>query len=130
MKITDHLGYEIHLPTSGGKAGTGYNVTTNIQVRHESAIVKQFKFRTANADARKQALHKARQWIERKILDWENYPGTPIQAPLSCAGDYVISHWPTGFILTYRPPGKHVPMGKFDTLDKAKFKAMVHKINS
>ena len=37
MKIADYQGYEIHVPTSGGKAGKGHQKTSSIQV-HEPMI--------------------------------------------------------------------------------------------
>lgn len=70
-------------------------------------------------------------------LTWASYPGSEIQAPLHCAGAYVISErWCAGidwddaaqapvetrtgqFTLSYRPEGAHVPMGTFQTLDEA-----------
>jgi hypothetical protein len=42
--------FELHVPTSGGKAGAGRNLTSNVQVRKNCMIVKQFRFRT-NDDA-------------------------------------------------------------------------------
>jgi hypothetical protein len=60
-------------------------------------------------------------------LDWREHDGIPnIQAPLSVAGDYVISHRPEQFTLSYRPTGHHVPLGQFTTEQEAKDKAQRH----
>ncbi len=64
MKITDYKGFEIHLPDSGGKAGKGHNVTSTIQVRTGSCIVKQFRFEMASRESRLAAIAKARAWAE------------------------------------------------------------------
>lgn len=44
MKICDYKGFEIHIPTSGGKAGKNRNISSTIQLRKDGCIVKQFRF--------------------------------------------------------------------------------------
>jgi hypothetical protein len=58
MKYRTVGGYEIHLPTSGGKAGADLNKTSALQVRKDSCIVKQFKF-AVGGDGFRKALEKA-----------------------------------------------------------------------
>lgn len=65
MKIADYKGYEVHVPTSGGKAGTGCNQTSTVQVRLGCNIVKQFRFTVDSPDSRKTALRKARDFINK-----------------------------------------------------------------
>lgn len=64
MKLATYKGFEIHLPTSGGKAGFGLNKTGSIQVRRDGFIVKQFRFDARNALSRRDAMKKAQRWIE------------------------------------------------------------------
>lgn len=64
MKLYDYSGYELHRPTSGGKAGKGYNKTSTIQVRKGDCIVKQFKFELAIFMDKERAINKAKNWIE------------------------------------------------------------------
>lgn len=45
MKLCDFNGYEVHIPTSGGKAGKGKQSTTSIQLRKGNCILKQFRFK-------------------------------------------------------------------------------------
>lgn len=66
MKISDYKGYEIHLPTSGGKAGKGCAVTSNVQLRQGNCIVKQFQFVVANPESQKLAAQKARAWADKQ----------------------------------------------------------------
>lgn len=63
MKIANLQHYEIHLPTSGGKAGRGYAKTSTLQVRFDSCIVKQFRFVIGDARSRKLATKKVKQWV-------------------------------------------------------------------
>lgn len=49
----------------------------------------------------------------------EYIPATKISAARTLIGDYVISHWPHGYVVTYRPSGQHVPVGVFPTLTEA-----------
>jgi hypothetical protein len=60
-------------------------------------------------------------------LAWDTIPATDITCALTIAGDYVITHWPHGFTLSYRPPRKHEPMGTFGTLGEAKQVAERHQ---
>jgi hypothetical protein len=64
MKIATVCGYELHKPTSGGKAGKGRNKTSTIQVRSGTQILAQFRFSTASIFSQREALAKARQWCE------------------------------------------------------------------
>lgn len=63
MKVTDYKGYEVHLPTSGGKAGKGCNKTSTIQVRRGGCIQKQFRWTLGIAFDRQRAIEKAKAWI-------------------------------------------------------------------
>jgi hypothetical protein len=45
MLFTTVNGCELHIPTSGGKAGKGHNKTGSVQVRKGGQILKQFRFR-------------------------------------------------------------------------------------
>ena len=62
MKREHFYGYEIHLPTSGGKAGKHRERTSTIQVRRAGFIVKQFRYTVADADSRVKAMRKAREY--------------------------------------------------------------------
>lgn len=62
MKICDHNGYEMLLPTSGGKAGKGNQVTSSIQVRSGNAIKANFRFRLDNPASRSRAIQKAKDY--------------------------------------------------------------------
>jgi hypothetical protein len=58
-------------------------------------------------------------------LRWRRVPGqTGVQAPLSVAGDYVISHRTGAHVVSYRPPGKHLHIGTFKTAKAAKAAAL------
>lgn len=48
MKIESCYGYELHQPTSGGKAGKGNAKTSTIQVRRHSLVIKQFRYKVGN----------------------------------------------------------------------------------
>ena len=63
MKIAALNGYEVHLPTSGGKAGKGKAKSGSIQVRRDSCIVKQFRFRWADKASRLNAIRAARKFM-------------------------------------------------------------------
>jgi hypothetical protein len=63
MKIADIGPYEVHLPTSGGKAGKGLNRTSTLQVRRDGSILKQFRFAVADFESRKIAVQKAKDFI-------------------------------------------------------------------
>ena len=69
MKIADYKGYEIHLPTSGGKAGKGCAHTSTIQVRKDNIIQKQVRFIVADSEGRRAAIHKARVFCDGKISE-------------------------------------------------------------
>lgn len=63
MKITDFQGYEIHLPSSGGKAGKGKNVMSSIQARKNNQILKQFRFTVSSPESQRPAMRKLKNWI-------------------------------------------------------------------
>ncbi len=63
MKLLDLGPYEIHLPTSGGKAGVGKNTTSSIQVRSGGVILAAFRFVMADPMSGKKAAAKAREFI-------------------------------------------------------------------
>lgn len=61
MLLATINGYEIHVPSSGGKAGKGRNKTSTIQVRKDNLIVKQFRFVVGNVESKKKAITAAKQ---------------------------------------------------------------------
>ena len=63
MKLADFLSYEIHLPTSGGKAGSGRAATSNFQIRKGNQVLKQFRFTVASETSRRAAMQKAKAWM-------------------------------------------------------------------
>lgn len=65
MKIATLGDFEIHLPTSGGKAGSGRNKTSSFQVRRAGVIVKQFRFSLTQTPvtARAAAWEKVREFV-------------------------------------------------------------------
>lgn len=58
--------YELHVPTSGGKAGKGQNLASTIQVRFAGSIKKQIRFILTDSESRKQAIAKARQFVAQQ----------------------------------------------------------------
>ncbi len=62
-KIADLGPYEIHMPTSGGKAGKGKALTCSLQVRRDGIILKQFKFMVDDLESRKAAAQKAKDFM-------------------------------------------------------------------
>jgi hypothetical protein len=87
MKLCDKGGYEIHVPTSGGKAGTGHNLTSTIQVRHDGLIVKQIRFSMTAESSRRKAVQKAKDWINANPLQ-PKFPA--IDPEYSEGGEYVL----------------------------------------
>lgn len=65
MKVGELNGYEIHVPTSGGKAGKGRAKTSTIQVRKDCMIVKVFRFTIDNASSRIAAMLSAKSFIKK-----------------------------------------------------------------
>jgi len=63
MKIKSIGVYEIHQPTSGGKAGRNLNSTSSIQVREGGVIKKQFRFLVDSNESRSRAINKAKAFI-------------------------------------------------------------------
>ena len=63
-------------------------------------------------------------------IKWYYNPGSKNQAPLYSFDDYVISCWNEGgdacYCLRYRPPGQHIVIGDFKTLEESKNAAELH----
>jgi hypothetical protein len=67
MKVaTFRNGMELHLPTSGGKAGRGHNATSTFQIRRGAQIVKQIRFTAGDAASRKAAYEKVKEFIRNE----------------------------------------------------------------
>jgi hypothetical protein len=62
-----------------------------------------------------------------KPLEWKFSEGSAVQANLSFADDYVISHRPNEFNVSYRPPGQHHHVGCGKTLLEAEQLAEAHQ---
>ena len=60
------------------------------------------------------------------LLDWKESPGSDIQAPLSGAGPYMISHRKNEHNVSYRPIGEHHHVGTYTTPEAAKQGAEEH----
>jgi hypothetical protein len=58
-KVGQSNGFDFYIPTSGGKAGAGNNVTSTIQIRQGSQVVKQIRFKLDDPDSRKRAMQRA-----------------------------------------------------------------------
>ena len=74
----EYKGYQIYTPTSGGKAGKGYNKTSTLQVRkpvnstHCEVVFKmKFKVTASRADYVK-AIGKCREFIDNELDKHEN----------------------------------------------------------
>ncbi len=67
MKITEYRGYDIHLPTSGGKAGKGHNKTCSLQIctsdGRSRRVHKLVRFNVAEVGSRSAAVQKAKDYI-------------------------------------------------------------------
>lgn len=73
MKVASYQGgVEIHIPTSGGKAGKGYNKTSTIQVWQGSQIVKQIRFTVLDEASRKRAYEKAKACVRQLVTNSHN----------------------------------------------------------
>ena len=55
-----------------------------------------------------------------KGIEWAENPGSRVQAPLSYGNDYLISHREGLHSVSYRPEGKHIPLGNFKTKEEAR----------
>lgn len=66
MKIGELHGFEFRVPTSGGKAGKGFNKTSSLQVLRGNLMVRQFRFVVGDAASRKAAIEKARQFVSEQ----------------------------------------------------------------
>jgi hypothetical protein len=67
MLIAKYQGFELHQPTSGGKAGTDRNVTTSVQVRRDNMIVKQIRCPN-DSHALQHAYGKAYTWCDAQAI--------------------------------------------------------------
>jgi hypothetical protein len=63
-------------------------------------------------------------------LQWREIAERPNVCALSVAADYVISHRPARYMVSFRPPGKHVHVGLSDTLVGAQTLAQSHHDNA
>ena len=59
-------------------------------------------------------------------MNWDEWPAENNSAALSTCGDYVISHRPNEFNVSYRPPGQHHHVGLAMTIEEAKKLADAH----
>jgi hypothetical protein len=59
VKMSGTNGFELFMPTSGGKAGKGRAKTSSLQVRRGGVIVKQFRFTCDDEASRRAAVAKA-----------------------------------------------------------------------
>lgn len=66
MKLGELNGCEFHIPTSGGKAGKGFQVSSTIQVRRGNQILKQFRFIVADPASRTAAATKAKTFARNQ----------------------------------------------------------------
>lgn len=67
-----YKGHTLYIPSSGGKAGKGYNKTSHVQIRRGGMILKQFRFDVYNLPRRKQtlkddAIQKAKMWVDNAM---------------------------------------------------------------
>lgn len=67
MKLGEMNGYEFHLPTSGGKAGTGFQKTSTIQIRKGGIIIKQIRFVIGDPAKRREAVAKAKDFVNAQV---------------------------------------------------------------
>lgn len=67
MCVGDYRGHKLCVPTSGGKAGKRKNLTSSLQVRVGTTIIKQFRFNTAGSwlDVK----FKATQFIDERCRE-------------------------------------------------------------
>ena len=61
-------------------------------------------------------------------MKWKLRKGTKICCPLSFVGNYVISHRPGLYTISYRPPGHHIHVGTRNNLKAAKQLAELHSL--
>lgn len=57
--------YQLHFPKSGGKAGKWRNKTSTVQVRKDSIIVKQFRYKLAAPILKTYAIARAMEFIRQ-----------------------------------------------------------------
>jgi len=69
--IERYKGLILRQPTSGGKAGKGNNATSTIQVIEDNfhmwRIVKQIRFKVFTLHGRKEAIKKAKKWVDENL---------------------------------------------------------------
>ncbi len=62
----EYKGYIIQDPrSSGGKAGRGKNRTSNVQVKKDGLVKKQFKYDLGKQEWKDAAIECAKEWIDR-----------------------------------------------------------------
>ena len=62
-------------------------------------------------------------------MNWQYRENTKTCAALHYAGEYVISDRIEYCILSWRPKGKHIFLGRFNSVVKAKERAESHNLN-
>lgn len=67
-KIIDYQGYEWHQPMSGGKAGSGHNKTSSIQVRDGQMVVKNVRYKMGDKDSLLKAMDKVKAWCDKNPI--------------------------------------------------------------
>jgi len=71
MKVTDYKGYEVYMPTSGGKAGKGCNKTSTLQLRKNNCIVAQARFTVDDLASRARAIAKLKKAADDREVEAE-----------------------------------------------------------
>lgn len=66
MELGQLNGFTFVIPTSGGKAGTGHQKTSTIQVRKGPFIIKQFRFVMGDQASQSAAIQKAKAFAAEK----------------------------------------------------------------
>lgn len=66
MKIRQIGNCELRLPSSGGKAGKHRNRTSNVQVRQDGCLVRQFRFEVDDVASYRAALKRAVDYAQTK----------------------------------------------------------------
>ena len=68
MLITKYKDFELHRPTSGGKAGKDRNITSTIQVRRNGVIVKEVRYHCLKDEGYSLAIEKACKWCDGQAI--------------------------------------------------------------
>lgn len=73
MIIQEYKGFVLRRPTSGGKAGKGYNVSSSIQVMKVSGMRRMMKWQTRylvhDMKSKQRAIARCKAWINRTIQE-------------------------------------------------------------